>query len=74
MFLSWVGPRSLTCEIEPTFDLTIGVLGQTDRPGLGDPLEPRGDVDAVAHQIAVALLDDVAKMNADAELDALLGR
>jgi hypothetical protein len=41
---------------------------------LGDPQEPRGDVDAVAHQIAVALLDDIAQMNADAELDAPLGR
>ena len=38
------------------------------------PSEPRGDVDAVAHQIAVALLDDVAEMNADAKLDAALGR
>ena len=61
-------------QIEPAFDLAIGVLGETDRAGLGDPLEPRGDVDAVAHQVAVALLDDVAQMNADAKLDALLGR
>ena len=30
----------------------------------------RGDIDAVAHQVAVALFDDVAEMNADAELDA----
>ena len=41
---------------------------------MADPLKPRGDVDAIAHQVAVALLDDVAEMNADAELDALLGR
>ena len=34
------------------------------------PSKPRGDIDAVAHQIAVALLDDVADVNADAELDA----
>ena len=74
MFLSWVGPRSVTCHVEPAAHLTIGVLGQTDRAGLGDPFEPRGDIDAVAHQIAVALLDDVAQMNADAELDAPLGR
>ena len=38
------------------------------------PFEPRGDIDAVAHQIAVALLDHVAEMNADAEFDALFGR
>src|SRR5262249_9010212 len=29
--------------------------------------------DAVAHQIAVALLDDIAKMDADAEFDASIG-
>ena len=41
---------------------------------LGDAFEPRGDVDAVAHQVAVRLFDDVAEMNADAKLDAALGR
>ena len=61
-------------EIEPPLHLAIGVLGQTDRARLGDALQPRGDIDAVAHQIAVALLDDVAEMNADAKLDAALGR
>ena len=40
----------------------------------GDALEPGRDVDAVAHQIAVRLLDDIAQMNADSQLDALLGR
>ena len=60
-------------EIEPPLDLPIGVLGQTDRAGLGDALQPRGDIDAVAHQVAVALLDHVAEMNADAEFDAALG-
>ena len=29
--------------------------------------------DAVAHQIAVRLFDDVAEMNANAELDAAVG-
>ena len=43
-------------------------------PGLGDTLESRGDVDAVAHQVAVALLDHIAEMDADAELDAPLRR
>ena len=60
-------------EIEPRLHLPIGVLGQADRAGLGDALQPRGDIDAVAHQIAVALLDDVAEMDADAKLDAALG-
>ena len=74
MFLSCVGPRSVTGEIEPPLDLPIGVLGEADRAGLGDALQPRGDIDAVAHQIAVGLLDDVAEMDADAELDAALRR
>ena len=36
-------------------------------------METCGDIDAVAHQIAVALLDNIAKMDADAKLDAALG-
>ena len=61
-------------EIEPALHLTIGVLGQADRPRFGDTLQPRGDIDAVAHQIAVGLLDNVAEMNADAKFDALVER
>jgi hypothetical protein len=57
-------------EIKPPFHLTIGVLGEADRAGLGYAFQPRGDIDAIAHQIAVGFLDDVAQMNADAELDA----
>ena len=57
-------------KIEPPLDLAIGVLGQTDRSGLADTFQARGDIDAVAHKIAVGLLDHVAEMNADAELDA----
>ena len=38
------------------------------------PLQPRCDIDAVAHQIAVGLLDHVAQMNADPELDPPFGR
>ena len=54
--------------------MAVGVLGQTDRAGPGDPFQSRGDIDAVAHQIAVALLDDIAQMNADAKFDALFER
>ena len=61
-------------EIKPRFDLAVGVLGKTDGTGLGDSFQSRGDIDAVAHQIAVALLDHVADMNSNAELDAALGR
>ena len=61
-------------EIEPRLDLPIRLLGQTNSAGLGDTLQSGGDIDAVAHQIAVALLDHVAEMDADSELDATLGR
>ena len=39
-------------------------------PGAANPLQSRGDIDAVAHQVAVAFLDDVADVNADAEFDS----
>ena len=61
-------------QIEPRLHLSIGVLRKTDCAGLGDAFQSRGDIDAVAHQIAVALLDHVAEMDADAEFDAPLGR
>ena len=61
-------------EIEPPLDLPIGLLGKTDRPRLGDALQPRGDIDAVAHQVAVAFLDHVAEMDADPKFDALVRR
>ena len=61
-------------EFEPPFHLPIGVLGKTDRAGRGDALEPCGDIDAVAHQVAVGFLDDVAQMDADPEFDATIGR
>src|SRR6202522_102860 len=60
--------------IKPSAHLAISVLGQCDRAGRGDPLQARGDIDAVAHQVAVALLDDVAQVNAHAKLDAAFGR
>ena len=64
------GPEVGDGEIEPPLDLPIGLFRKTDRAGPGEAFEARGDVDAVAHQVAVALLDHVAQMNADAELDA----
>ena len=58
MFLSW-GRAEIgdAAQIEPSLDLAaIRVLGQADRARQpADALQPRGDVDAVAHQIAVAL-------------------
>ena len=43
-------------------------------PSARNAFEPRGDIHSVAHQVAVALLNYVAQMNADTELDAPLGR
>jgi hypothetical protein len=57
-------------QIEPSLDLPVGLLGEADCPRLRDPLQARGDVDPVAHQVAVALLDHVTQMNADAKFDA----
>ena len=61
-------------QIEPCFHLPIGVLRKTDRAGFCDPFQSRGDVDTIAHEIAVAFLDNVAEMYADAKLDTPLGR
>jgi hypothetical protein len=52
----------------------MGVLRKADGARLRNALKPRGDVDAVAHKVAVALLDDVAQMDANAKLDTALGR
>jgi hypothetical protein len=55
--------------IEPT--LVVHDARDEDRSGLGDPLQPRGDVDAVA--VNIAIFDDyIARIDADAELDALV--
>ena len=43
-------------------------VGDTDAAGLGDFLQPRGDVDAIAEDIVV-IEDDVAQVDADAILD-----
>ena len=55
-------------------DLPEGVVGDANPAGLGDAFQTRCDIDAVAHQIAVALLHDVAEMDADPKFDALVGR
>ena len=61
-------------EIEPPLHLPVGVLGKADGTRPANALQPRGDVDAVAHQVAVALLDDVAQMDADAKFYAFVRR
>ena len=51
----------------PTWSRTVARDG--DAAGRGDALQPRGHVHAVAENV-VALDDDVADIDADAELDA----
>ena len=68
--LAEIGDR----QVEPRSHLTVRVFGKADRAGLGDAFQPGGDIDSVAHQVAVALFDNVADMDADAELDATLRR
>ena len=58
-------------EIEASLDLPVGLLGEADGARLGDAPQAHGDVDAVAHKVAVALLDGVTEKNADAKLEAL---
>ena len=55
-------------ELEPGADLLAHRRGDADAAGLGQGLEARGDVDAVAEDV-VALDDHVAEIDADAELD-----
>jgi hypothetical protein len=57
-------------EVEPTLHLPVGLLGKTDRARLGDAFQSRGDVDPVAHEVAVFLFDHVAEVDADAILVA----
>jgi hypothetical protein len=58
-------------EIEPSLHLPVGLFGKADRSRFGDTFQPRGDINAVAHQIAVAFLDDVADVDPDTEFDPL---
>ena len=69
-FLSEIGKAFL----KAITHLAVGVLGKTDTARISNAFKARGNVDAVAHQVAIALLDHVAQMDADAELDATLRR
>jgi hypothetical protein len=60
--------------LRPVAHLSPGVFGQADPEWLADPLEPRSDIDSVAHQVSVGLLDDIAQLNADVKFDAAFGR
>ena len=57
--------------IEPSLDLVVYDARDADPFRLGDPLQPRGDVYAVAGNVAV-FDDHISQINARAELDAVL--
>jgi hypothetical protein len=61
-------------EIEPCSHLPIGVLGKADGARFGHTFQSCGNIDAVAHEVAVTFLNDITQMDADAELDAALER
>src|ERR1700688_1314565 len=60
--------------VELPSDLVVGGVGEADAARRRDALEPGGDIDAVAHEVAVALDHDIAEIDADPELDAPVAR
>ncbi len=60
-------------EIELVPDLVVDGLRDADGAGLGQRLEPGGDVDAVAEDV-VAVDDHVAEIDADPQFETALGR
>src|SRR5580698_8261274 len=60
-------------QIELALDLIEHLARNADATAIGNALQTRCDIDAVAHQIPVALLDNIAEVDTDAELDAALG-
>ena len=56
-------------DVQPVADMFAGGCRDADAARLGDVLQPRRHIDAVAKDVAV-LDDDVAEIDADAELDA----
>jgi hypothetical protein len=59
----------LEAEVEPWAYLIERLPGETDAAGFREPLEPSGNIDAVAVDV-LALDDHVAEVNADAKMHA----
>lgn len=62
----------LEVRLELAAHLPIGVVGDTDAAGLSDAFQPSRNVHPVAKDIAF-LNHNIADMDADTELDALVG-
>ena len=74
MFFSVCSPRSTNVRFTRSRTCRQASSESVNPARLGDALDPRRDVDAVAHEVAVGLLDDVSEMYADPVLDALVRR
>ncbi len=68
--LEALGPEILEIEIDFAGDLLVDDIRYIDTAGLGQRLDPRRDVDAVAEDVAF-LGDDVAEIDPDPHRDAL---
>ncbi len=71
MFFTLCSPRSSKRDAEPAADLVADRARDADAARLGQLLQARGDVDAVAEDVVV-LADHVAEVDADPELDLAL--
>ena len=60
-------------EVEPAGRVLLNPSGYANPARIGERFEPRGDIDSVAKNVAI-LEDDVALMDADAQLDAAVWR
>ena len=58
-------------EVEFRLDVIISLLGDVDATRLGQLLQARRDIDALAVTV-IALDDDVAEVDADADIDAAI--
>ena len=63
----------LEANVDPIADALVDDRGDADPAGLGERLQARGDVDAIAVDV-VAFNDDIAEIDADSEHDGWLGR
>ena len=70
MFFRLCSPASTKLARHLALHLSPSVLGNRDAAGLGDALDPRRDIDAIAKDV-VALDDDVADIDPDPESDRI---
>ena len=61
----------LEANVDPIADAFVDDRGDADPAGLGQRLQPRGDIDAIAVDV-VAFNDDIAKIDADSQHDGRL--